>query len=330
MGIPRNVSSPHLDAEQASAGGAAPSGPILVTGMHRSGTTWVGKMLSANSGVTYIWEPLHAMEARGSFNSAVPRWYTYVCEENEGAYVDAFEDALRLRYHLRAALPHIRGVRAVARTGEEMLRFAHGRIRRTRPLLKDPFAVFSSEWFAHRLGCRVVITVRHPAAVVSSLKRLGWPFDLGDLLAQPLLMRDWLAPMRNDLEQASARPQDAVGSGSFLWRAIYAIVAELERRHPNFIVVRNEDLSRDPIGGYERLYDALDLSFTPAARRAVVRSSKSSNKKEVTSSKPIDIKVDSRANIGNWRHRLDAEEIDRVRSITGDVAGLYYENADWS
>ena len=60
------------------------------------------------------------------------------------------------------------------------------------PLLKDPFAVLSLRWFAEVLHCRIVVTVRHPAAFASGLKRLGWSFDFGDLLRQPLLMRDHL------------------------------------------------------------------------------------------------------------------------------------------
>ena len=32
--------------------------PILVTGSHRSGSTWVGKMLATSPSVNYIHEPL--------------------------------------------------------------------------------------------------------------------------------------------------------------------------------------------------------------------------------------------------------------------------------
>jgi len=33
--------------------------PILVTGMHRSGTTWVGRMLAASREAVYFHEPLN-------------------------------------------------------------------------------------------------------------------------------------------------------------------------------------------------------------------------------------------------------------------------------
>ena len=45
--------------------------PILVTGAHRSGTTWVGKMLSTEDGVAYISEPLNVLHRPGVFRAAV-------------------------------------------------------------------------------------------------------------------------------------------------------------------------------------------------------------------------------------------------------------------
>jgi hypothetical protein len=40
--------------------------PVLVTGIHRSGTTWVGKMLAAAPGVVYINEPLTGIHRSGT------------------------------------------------------------------------------------------------------------------------------------------------------------------------------------------------------------------------------------------------------------------------
>ena len=64
--------------------------PILVTGMHRSGTTWVGKMLSAGTGTAYISEPLNLFHRPGVFDAPVNNWYKYICEENQDAYLHSF------------------------------------------------------------------------------------------------------------------------------------------------------------------------------------------------------------------------------------------------
>ncbi|HJS19050.1 MAG TPA: sulfotransferase, partial [Anaerolineales bacterium] len=180
------------------------SKPILVTGTHRSGTTWIGKMLAADSSTAYISEPLNVLHRPGVLRAKVKHWYQYVCEENEAEYLPAFHDLLDFDYHVWDEIRSIRSRRDFLRMGRDFAIFYNGLMRGQRVLMKDPFAVFSMDWFAKRLNCKVVVAVRHPAAFVSSLKRLNWPFDLQDLLDQPLLMRDHLESYRERIESAKA------------------------------------------------------------------------------------------------------------------------------
>jgi hypothetical protein len=194
-------------------------------------------------------------------------------------------------------------------------------------LLKDPFAVFSAPWFASRLGCEVVITVRHPAAFASSLKRLGWNFQHEDLLAQPLLMRDWLDPFRDEMERVD--PGDLIGRAGLLWKMIYTVVDEYRRQYPQFLIVSHETLSLDPMHGFRALYSALDLTFTSKAQLAVLNASSDENPKEVSAGAVHAFRVDSRANLQNWKNRLVNEEVDRLRQLTDGVVERFYPEASW-
>jgi hypothetical protein len=200
-------------------------------------------------------------------------------------------------------------------------------MRGQRPLIKDPFAVFSMPWFAKTLDCKMVITVRHPAAFASSLKRLDWPFDFQDLLDQPLLMRDHLEPYREEMQ--SMRKDDVVGQAALLWKLIYRSVHATCSLHPEFLIVRHEDLSRDPIPGYRMLYAALGLEFTPRVEKTILSSSSSENPRELAHKKVHDIHLDSRANVDNWKKRLSTQEIERVRRMTEEVSTLYYSDVEW-
>ena len=301
--------------------------PILVTGTHRSGTTWVGKMLAADPCVAYISEPLNVLHRPGVFRAKVRYWYQYICEENEKEYIPAFEDLLEFDYHLWDEIRSLRSRRDVLRMGRDFLIFYNGLMRGQRPLFKDPFAVFSTPWFAKRLNCKVVITVRHPAAFASSLKRLNWPFDFQDLLAQPLLMRDHLEPYRE--EMGSIKADDVIGQASLLWKLIYRSVHAARQSNPDFLIVRHEDLSVDPIPGYRALYTALGLEFTSRVEKTILSASSSENPTELSRKKIYAIKLDSRANVDNWKKRLTAEETERVRRMTEEVSTLYYSDAEW-
>jgi hypothetical protein len=290
--------------------------PILLTGMPRSGTTWVGRILAASGKVGYVNEPFNLAASPGSFRVPLEHWYTYVTSENEGQILPALTPALRLQYPLARELRRCRNRTDLLHT----LRSRRAWVRGQRPLIKEPHAVFSAEWFARRLDSQIVVMIRDPLAVVSSWKRLGWTVDFADLLDQPLLMRDWLEPFER--EMSAARSWGLVEQVALLWRVIYSVVAD--ERYPSVYHLRHEDLSSDPIGEYAKLYDALDLTFDDAVADAVARSSSSENPTETTVEKPHETRLDSKANLENWRHRLTDDEVRQIKHLTADVAAHYY------
>jgi hypothetical protein len=301
--------------------------PILVTGTHRSGTTWVGKMLAAEALTAYISEPLNVLHRPGVFRVEVKHWYQYICEDNGNDYLPAFRDLLEFDYYLWDEIRSLRSRKDFLRMGRDFLIFYNGLMRGQRALLKDPFAVFSTPWFARNLNCKVVITVRHPAAFASSLKRLNWFFDFQDLLDQPLLMRDHLEPYRREMQ--SIKADDIIGQAALLWKMIYRSVQAARESNPDFIVVRHEDLSRDPVSGYRDLYHLLDLEFAPRIEKTILNSSSSENPVELSRKKVHGFKLDSLANIDVWKKRLSVEEVDRIRKITEEISAIYYSDAEW-
>jgi hypothetical protein len=302
--------------------------PILVTGAHRTGTTWVGKLLAADPGLAYVSEPLNVDHRPGVFGAKVRHWYTYICDENEGDYYPSFLELLAYRYHLGAEIGALRSGRDVLRMGRDLQTFAAGYLLRRVPLLKDPFAVLSVAWFAHRLNFQVVVTVRHPAAFVSSLKRLNWGFDFRDLLEQPLLMRDFLEPYRASMQSDAAG--DIVGQASLLWVMIYQSVHVIRERLPTVLLVRHEDLSLRPKEGFETLYKQLGLDFSTRVQSHVLQSSSPENPVQLPLDRLYSVRLDSRASLENWKRRLTTEEINRIRQVTAPVARLYYPDEDWN
>jgi hypothetical protein len=197
--------------------------------------------------------------------------------------------------------------------------FFLGRIQDRRLLIKDPFAVFSIDWFVRRLGCQAVVVVRHPVAVVSSLKRLGFVFDFRNLLHQPSLMNGRLRRFRPAIEASLESGDDVIGQGSLLWRIIYDSLEPADVR-----VVRHEDLSLEPVAHCAQLYAELGLDFTPEAGAAIEASTSEKNPAEVPVRDPFKVRLDSRTNLSNWERRLEQAEVERILEITGSVAVRYY------
>jgi hypothetical protein len=284
-------------------------------------------MLAAGGEAAYISEPLNVWHRPGVMRTSVENWYTYICSENERTYLPALQETLSYQYHTWDEIKSLRSGKDLLRMGRDWSNFVKGRISKQRPLIKDPFAAFSVLWFAERLQSQVVITVRHPAALASSLKRLNWSFDFQDLLKQPLLMRDWLEPYRDEMNIMQAN--DVIGQSSLLWRMIYQVVDTCQKNRPDIQVVRHESLSLEPVVGFQALYANLGLQFTSKAKEAILKSSSSDNPKEISKNSVHSVKLDSRASLYNWKHRLTSEEIIRIRQLTEDVSAIYYPEDDW-
>ena len=309
--------------------GNTPHAPILVTGAHRSGTTWVGKMLAAGGDLAYISEPLNVFHRPGVMRAPVEHWYTYISTDNETDYLDALHETIALRYHTWREIASLRSPKDLLRMLRDAAAFAQGRLSHRRPLLKDPFAIFSAPWFASRLNCRVVTVVRHPAAFVSSLKRFDWSFDFQHLLSQPLLMRDWLDPFRAQMKAADNNPSDQINRASLLWSLIYHVVSQYSQSQPEFTILRHEDLSLNPLTSFEELYKNFDLPFNPRARRRIMRATSSRNPSEISARSKYSVNLDSRVNIKNWQTRLTQDEITRIRELTQTISTRFYTDQDW-
>ena len=281
-------------------------------------------MLCQSGEAAYIHEPMCPNRSPGWLTQPMPRWFMYVTRENEGPYVEPMRRVLELRYPFVSSLAAIRHPKQAVRQVPDIGRALAYRARKLRPLLKDPFALYSTEWMADRFGVRPVVMIRKPVAFVSSIKKLNWGFDYErEWMSQELLMRDHLGDHRKHFE-GYVGEVDLVGEGIVMWNAMYDFVAQLRNRRPEFLYVRYEDLAADPISGYEELYKALDLDWNGTVRDRIASFSDSTNPKDVSPRRRRAIKRDSTAATETWKSRLTPEEARRVESETANIATLLY------
>ena len=304
--------------------------PILVTGAHRSGTTFVGKMLSIRSEIGYIHEPFnkdHGLEA-------IDRWFLYLKEglPNDSAYASLITDLLcgrgvyklgpkrnegPLRATLRSFLRSKENVQYIWNTKDPRVK---------RYLIKDPIACLSSEYLHRKFSMEVVIVVRHPAAFVSSLRRMNWQFDFSDFLNQPALIDDHMGPI---LKGHDLHALSEVEEAALLWKCIYSTLMIFAQRNPRMIAIRHEDISYEPSTRFRRLYERLGIVYTARCERKIEAYTKASNPAAPVAGRVHTLMRDSRSNVQHWKKVLTRGEIDIIRSLTRDVCDAYYSPDDW-
>ena len=281
---------------------------ILVTGSHRSGTTWVGQVLATLPGSTYIHEPFNLDYPCAQYPLRMEHWFQRLNGEH-GAHQQAFAELL-LQSPRQQAPPLIGNLRwKLARRSTRTI------------ILKDPIALLSADWLAEHCGVFPLVMLRHPAAFVSSLKKYGWFFDFRNLLNQPEAVETFFPEEWETLESVASRQfTDIVYEGSVLWRLLHKVILTYRDRHPDWLFVRLEDVARDPLHEFRQLAQQAGLPQTwpddDSLRRAFKR----------TGSQSLD---EGRGGVPVWRSRLSADEVEKVRQLTETTAARFYPGADW-
>ena len=302
---------------------------ILLTGSHRSGTTWVAKMIAAAPGIGYIHEPFNPVIYRPWLCSRKFEGFTYVTRDNEAPFVRPLQKTFNFSFNGWGAIRSIRSRGDLKRRLNDFRESRDRRKRSLRPLVKDPIAVFSAEWLADRFDMDVIVLIRHPAAFVSSIKRVGWRHDFANLLGQPLLMRDHLRPFEGEIREFAEKDASTFDQAILIWRLIHQVIQTYQERRPDWIFLRHEDISRDPLGHFERLFEDLHIPYSHHVRKTVEAHSAPSNPSQAPDNEINFIRRDSKSNIFAWKNRLSPEEIDQIRSRTRDVYPAFYSETDW-
>src|SRR5689334_9553048 len=98
---PRTGSAPGPQSEAEPARTSPPAAGILVTGSHRSGTTWVGKMLAEARGLCYLHEPFKPRWDPPYVWTHFDTWFLHVADFNAAEHERAVARTLGLRFSWR-------------------------------------------------------------------------------------------------------------------------------------------------------------------------------------------------------------------------------------
>lgn len=148
-------------------------------------------------------------------------------------------------------------------------------------------------------------------------------------MKQPLLMEDHLSPFASQIREYTTRRHSVLEKTILLWNMIYSVVSDYRSRHQDWIFVRHEDISRDPISCFQDLFMRLGLVFSSEVKSFVREHSHPSNPTETSVEQAYALKRDSRSALWNWKERLTKSEIDLIRQRTLAVADQFYERNEW-
>lgn len=177
-------------------------GPVLVFGSARSGTTWIGDVISTMTKARQIFEPF-VFHTGGYFLFTAHRDLTKTnCDLNYQLYIGPNSPSCLYKDQIADILfkPHRNS------WCDQMCR--HGIYRKR--LIKDVRANLFMAYIAHNWpSLKILWIVRNPVDVIESqvaMAKEGYTFDwnLGQIKSQPDLVRDWLSPFVSEMEAAKS------------------------------------------------------------------------------------------------------------------------------
>ncbi|MEQ6899794.1 sulfotransferase [Nocardioides sp. YIM 152588] len=277
--------------------------PILVTGVPRSGTTWLARLLARAPGTAMAGrEPMNAHNRQYGLGGTLPGW-ARLTDPTPG-------QRRRLALAYRGLNPFV------------FSRYGSGQWRAplpgTRVVVKDPYALASIPTVAEVTGAVPVLLFRHPGAVLASYRRMGWSPGLAPLCAmleeQGLTEIVERSGVRADLEPSSA---EALGR---FWTALHELALDdIASAGTPVVVVSHRELA---IGG-------ADAGRALAGRLGLTWSDEMTADLERESSGPVDPNQlhnfdRNPAEVADaWRAKLPEEDVAEVEAIAaGTLARL--------
>ncbi|MBA2297638.1 MAG: sulfotransferase [Actinobacteria bacterium] len=270
---------------------------VLVVGVPRSGTTWVATILGETRDAVYVEEPDNHLTHPFAFRAKhrLPGgFYTTLGPDHDPAdYAALWRAALGFPRHGAPLRPWtaIRRKLAVAlwhSVRNEDIRRAFSdpdalttKLRAAGALAipegppgnahtvvaKSVYAALSVEWIATRFPVQVVIVERDLLNVLSSWVALRWVGTPGDDMLDSLdpQVGDRLAVEHGvDLPPPGSSP---LLRGTWLLGVLTLALRAAARRHPEWTVVRHEELCLDPGDKFRALAGTLGLEWTARTDR---------------------------------------------------------------
>jgi hypothetical protein len=306
---------------------------VFVTGLPRSGTTFVGKMLSLPLEVDYIHEPFNP-------RCGIPgmtKWYRYIRPSLDTGEMQDFHALTRTIFSYDLTLmgivperdPRHKRIakRIVGSRGPFYLRLAKVNPFHRAAVIKDPIGCLLSEYLYLHFDVKPVIVVKHPTSFLGSLKRVNWWPSLSQLNDQSCLTEDYFPGEADFLTREW--PNRLLGAAAF-WRAAHKVLLTQARKYPDWQIVIHEQLSQTPIATFRALYGALELPWHESVGRRIARLTQGNRSAEVKKDVVQDFRRNSADIFRSRRDSLTLKERKAVFDIVGDVALHLYSRESFA
>lgn len=305
---------------------------VVICGLERSGTTYVGKAISRAKGVHLIHEPLN----KDFGIKGVPRWYPYVDEadqENSRDVKKLIRDTINFQavwtQSSLSGYPFITRLSKRAYGGRSGFVWSALRLKKRLGLsfqtvcLKDPFATFAIGHIIKSYRARAVCMIKHPCALYLSHKRRGRPGHFEDLFSQPNLQDRYARDISTETWKL-AKSNNSAGIALF-WKLMARAITSQAKEFRDLSIVCHEDLCLSPKETIEGICAHFNIAYADRIEKYLHKTSQS-NQVYAKIGKLHSFRRNSLALKDAWREGISPQEEEMIQEVVGDDIYLIYEH----
>lgn len=281
--------------------------PVLVTGMPRSGTTWVARQLAWARGTALAGrEPMNPRPSQHALGGTLTRW------------TKLEEPTARQRRLLRAAYQGW-DPRVYSRYGYRQWAAAWPSVR---VVVKDPFALLSLPTVVEITGALPVVVFRHPGAILASFRRMNWSPDPEEVTH--------LEALSEELEDSSAAPASQsvttdVQLVARMWAVLYRLALADIPRLPQVLVISHAELAAGSQSSLRVLHQLCGLPL----HRETSAAGTSVTEHKADSARLHNFDRDPQQVADAWRDQVHKDEVDALEAMVAPVwESLHHHRTD--
>ena len=298
---------------------------ILIVGPPRSGTTWVGKVLSVNDGVKYVHEPDNErVKLLGYYYKNGLHRFPYLKPKSKNNnYLKLFKKALKRKYLFNEdtynyAFYKVLGIskeQIENELGEDGFNKKNRKLNirivkrffeifylpdKSRKVVKSVHACLSVPYLDQNFDVDVLVIIRNPFAVVSSYIRMKMPEADRYLYKHPKVWNDFIKPYEKNFNELST-PLEFYGFQIGLFHHVLKKHVEENK----LLLVKYEEFYPDPSSKFKELYQQLGLKWTSKVEKVITQSNKVG--------KGYNTNRDIKKQFFDWQKHLTKEHIEQIK-----------------
>lgn len=264
-----------------------PSTAILLAGSGRSGTTWITELLTRQSRIQPLMEPLIPV-----WNADVRRIMGW---NESGPYIWSVylrHDETNMAWH------HLLERIFSGELRNYWTDYERATIFPERFLIKEIRANLMLGYIYDNFRPTILYLIRHPCAVISSRLRAEWHADVQDILRQEKLVEDYLRLWVRQIEEE----KDLIGAHAVRW-AVENYVARTELSSRPHHLLSYEEACLFPERVFKGLFNYLGMGAPEDLQSRLRQPSRTASKDSITG---------TIAFLSSWKNYLPAEAQRRI------------------